>query len=133
MERDRVISSRKRRRLLLVAIVIVSLVAVAVPLCADYACARSAFATPMLASHMSLPHALQAVAKAACGIVALASHRPDSALPPVPSGSLPLVAAMLALVAVAALLLQRAPRRAATLFSRALFPPGDLRGVRLLI
>jgi hypothetical protein len=116
-----------------IAIVIVSLVAVAIPLCADYACARSAFATPMPASHMSLPHVLQAMEKAACDMVALAVTRPDGALLPVPIGTLPLAAAMLALVAVAALLWQCAPRRAATIFSRVLFPPGDLRGVRLLI
>jgi hypothetical protein len=133
MKRDRVISGRKTRRLLLVAIVIVALVAVAVPLCADYACARSAFATPLLPSHTSLPHVLQAMEKAACDVVAFASNRPDSALPPVPLGTLPLVAAMLALVAVAALLWQWVPRRGATIFSRVLFPPGDLRGVRLLI
>jgi hypothetical protein len=116
-----------------VAIVIISLVAVAVPLCADFACVRSALATPMLPSHTSLPHMIRAMAKTACGFVALASGRPEGALPPVQSGALPPLAGILALVGVAALLCRGASRKGATIFFRGLSPPGDLSGVRLLI
>ena len=129
------------RRLLLVATVVVSLVAVAVPLCVVSACthdapvmavmpAMSMLATP---SQTSLPHALQAVAKGICDMAAVTRAGLDGLVPPLSSNSLPPLAALVAIIATAAVLFQRTPRRVAVYFARAMSPPGDLRGVRLLI
>jgi hypothetical protein len=132
-ERDPVTRGRKTGRLLLVVIVVVSLVAIAIPLCVTSACAHDDSAMPAMPSSTSLPHALQAVATGICDMAALTRTGLESLVPPLSASSLPPMAAIVALLAIPAVLFRRTTRRAAVYFARAMSPPGDLRGVRLLI
>jgi hypothetical protein len=128
-----VISSRKKRTILVVAIVVVSLVAVAVPFCADAFCAQSSSPGPSRPLHMFLPSMLQPAAIVGCDMVMAARSGLDGMLPPLWSDLLQPLAGILALVAMTALLFEWVSRRRGAAFARILSPPGDLRGVRLLI
>ena len=126
------IRGRKTLSLLLVATLIVGLVAVVLPLCASDACAQSAPMLPVASSHMSPENLLRGDLTAACDMAVTAFTALDSVLPAV-SFSVPFITALLALAAVVTLLVSRPPRDTVGVLARALSPPGDLRGVRLLI
>jgi hypothetical protein len=128
-----VIRGRKTRRLLLVVTVVVSLMAVAIPLCVGSACTHDSSVMPTMPSQTSLPHVLQALAAGVCDMLALTRTGLESLVPPLSSSSLPPMAAIVALLAIPAVLFRWTPRRAAAFFACTLSPPGDLRGVRLLI
>jgi hypothetical protein len=131
--------SSKTLRLLLVVVMIAGLVMVAIPVCAVPACAESSSGTPGMASHAVFPgashSALSAVFTGFCDMAVTVQTTVDSLLPAAASGLLLGLGAALALIAATGLVLSCGwtPRRAAAAFARILSPPGDLRGVRLLI
>lgn len=126
------ISGRKKRILIVVAILAVGLAAVAIPLCASSACVQPSSATGSMPFHMSASHAMLAAATAACDMVIAASTGLASIVPaPFSNSLLPLAVGILALLALTALLHWR-PRIRAAAFARISFAPADLRGVPLL-
>jgi hypothetical protein len=131
MKRGGVIKNRKTRRLLIVAMVAVSLVAVALPLCGVGLCSASSPHMAGMASHSSLPTILRPMASAACDMTVAVGNLVDGALPAASTGLLAPIAAMMALLAAVALVVQRSPLRA-TALARSSSPPGDPRGVCLL-
>jgi hypothetical protein len=125
-------SGRKTRRFLVVAIIAVSVVVVAVPLCTSAACAESSSPMPAMPSHMSHSDVPLLLAIGGCDMAMTANSGLEGLLVPISTGLPSLLVGMLALVAAMALVPQWAPRSVAFLV-RNLAPPGDLRGVRLLI
>jgi predicted cobalt transporter CbtA len=130
-----VIRSRKMLRVVLVAIMIVGLMAVAIPLCSGAVCGESSSAMPAMPSHMALANLMQPVFAAACDMAVTVQNGVDSVLPSAGSNLLSGIGLALVVVSLVALVLlhQWTPRRAAAGLARILSPPGDLRGVRLLI
>jgi len=118
---------------LVVAVVVISLVAVAIPVCLNSACASSSSAMPAMPSHMSVPQAFQGLAKVACDMALGARNALDAALPWAASGLLTMIAAVVALSAMAAFRPLWSFRRMSIGLDRSLSPPGDLQGVCLLI
>jgi hypothetical protein len=130
--------SSKKLRLLLVVVMIAGLVMVAIPVCAAPACAEGSSGMPGMASHIMLAgashSALTAAFTAFCDMAVTVQNAVDSVLPAA-SGLLTGLGAAFALLAGLGIALSYGwtPRRAAAAFARILSPPGDLRGVRLLI
>ena len=129
-KRGNVLGGSKSRRLLIVAILIISVVAVAIPVGLNAACSMSDQAMSSMPASSYLSHALFPVVTALCDMGAVVRTGAESVLPAISSGTASLLVALVALIAVAALLPQQAPRRAVAFFARAMAPPGDLRGVR---
>jgi hypothetical protein len=123
----------KTLRALVVAIVIVGLMAVAVPVCLESACSASSSAASTVPSHMSAPHALMSLVAGTCNMATVLLAVPDTILPSGGSVLLALFAAAVALSAIAALRPEWRFGRTSIVSETSLPPPACLQGVRLLI